>query len=128
MKENNSKTFIIFSLLLIICVFIVISIYNIMPKNDESNSYYVKVNEEINANIESLNIDDGKVIIQTSGGPIKYCIKSTRSTPNKDALCWKEIVNNEAYISIIDYKTYYIWLMDINGQISNYIIINSKGE
>lgn len=128
MKENNELTFIITAGILVVVTFASVLIYNLMPKNTESNSYYVKVNEEMSAKIESLEINNSKLNIATSGDALKYCVKSTKSTPSKSSICWKNIANNNASISIYEYKKYYIWIMDTKGQISSPMSLNTKKE
>lgn len=128
MKENNELTFILTAGILVLVVFIAVIIYNLMPQNAESNSYYVKVNEEMSAKIEALEIKNSKLNIVTSGDALKYCVKSTRSTPAKNSICWKNISNNEASISIYKYKKYYIWIMDEKGQISSPMSINTNKD
>lgn len=104
--------------ILVLSIFTVIAVYNIMPKNRESNSYYVKVGEEMDAKIEDFVIDKEHLTITTSGDVAEYCVKSTRSTPSPSSLCWKKIENDTATISIYAYKKYYIWLKDDSGSIS----------
>ena len=128
MKEKNQLTFIITAGILIVVVFASVAIYNLMPANIESNSYYVKVNENMSAKIEALEISNGKLNITTSGDAIKYCVKSTRTTPTSNSICWKDIKNDNASISIFEYKKYYIWIMDTKGQISSPMSINTNKE
>ena len=127
-KENNELIFIITAGILVTVIFTSVLIYNLMPKNTESNSYFVKVNEEMSAKIESLEINNSKLNIATSGDALKYCVKSTKSTPSKNSICWKNIANNKALISIYEYKKYYIWIMDTKGQISSPMSLNTKKE
>lgn len=128
MKDNNELTFIITAGILIVTIFTSVLIYNLMPKNSESNSYYVKVNEEMSAKIESLEIKNSRLNITTSGDALKYCVKSTKSTPLENSICWKNIANNKASISIYEYKKYYIWIMDAKGQISSPMSLNREME
>lgn len=125
MKENNELTFILTAGILVLVVFTAVIIYNLMPQNAESNSYYVKVNEEMSAKIEALEIKNSILNIVTSGDALKYCVKSTRSTPTNNSICWKNISNNEASISIYEYKKHYIWIMDEKGQISSPMSIST---
>lgn len=120
MKKTN---FIIVSGFIILIIFSTVLAINLMP-NYESNSYFVKVGE-MNAKIESIDIQSDHILITTSG-EAEYCIKKTRSTPDKNALCFKKIENNEAYISIIKNRKYYIWIKDNEGNISDYLTINAK--
>ena len=126
-KNNGIKTssFIIAAGIIVLIVFAFVTVINLLP-NYESNSYYVKVDKEISAKIESINIEDGKLLITTSGDPIEYCVKSTRTQPNKNALCWNKVENNKASISIFQHKKYYIWIKDEEGNISNYLSVNSN--
>lgn len=126
MKNNNSTTFIIVSGIFVLCVFVFVVAYNILPNNKESNSYYVKVGDDMSAKIETVEIRDGKLYITTSGDPIEYCVKSTKSKPDYKNLCWNKIENNIASISIYRYKKYYIWIKDDKGNISNYLTVNSN--
>lgn len=128
MKENNELTFIITAGIFILVIFSSIIIYNIIPKNNENNSYYVKVNEEMSAKIEAIEINNNKLSIKTSGDAISYCIKSTKSTPTNNSICWKKINNSSASISIYNYKKYYVWIKDTKGQISSPMSINTKSE
>ena len=124
-NSNSAMTFIIVAGVIVLVVFTSIAALNLLP-NYESNSYYVKVDEEMDAQIESINIKDGKLILTTSGNPTHYCVKSTRSKPSANNICWQEIDNNQATISVFQYKKYYIWIKDQKGNISNYLSINAK--
>lgn len=126
MKENNELTFILTAGIFILVIFTSVIIYNLMPQNTESNSYYVKVNEEMSAKVEALEIKNSKLNITTSGDAIKYCVKSTKSTPSKNSICWKNISDNKASISIYEYKKYYIWIMDTKEQISSPMSLDTK--
>ena len=126
MKNNNLTTFIIISSIFLLCIFTVIATYNIIPNNKESDSYYVKGSEYINAKIETVEIRDDKLYITTSGDAIEYCVKTTRSKPKLSNLCWNELENNSASISIYKQKKYYIWIKDNMGNISNRLAINAN--
>ena len=128
MKNNNQTTFILLSGILILGIFTYVSIKNILPKNDESDSYYVKVEEDINAKIEAFSIKNNKLIISTSGDASECCVKSTKTTPSENSLCWKKINNNEAIISVYENKKYYIWLKDNKGNISTPVSTNTKKD
>ena len=125
LKNNKSTTFIIIAGVLVLSVFTVIAVYNIFPKNHESNSYYVKVGEEMSAKIEDFEIKDERLIITTSGDAKEYCVKSTKSTPTENSLCWKKIEDNTATISIYAYKKYYIWIKDTANSISSPLSIDT---
>lgn len=125
MKNNSKTTFIVVAGLIILIIFVMVMSINLMP-NYESNSYFVKVDNEMTAKIESMNVSNGKLTIITSGNPIEYCVKQTRTTPSNNALCWNEITENVASISILSNKKYYVWIKDKNSDISNYLIVNAK--
>jgi len=128
MNEDNKLTFIITAGVLVLVIFVAIIIYNLMPANIESNSYYVKVNEEMSAKIEGMEFKDNRLNITTSGDAIAYCVKSTRSTPTNNSICWKNIYNNSASISIYQHKKYYVWIKDTKNQISIPMSINTYKE
>lgn len=125
MKNNSKTTFIIVAGVIVLVFFATALSINLLP-NYESNSYFVKVGDEMSAKIESVNIEKGKLILTTSGDPIEYCVKSTRTTPTDNALCWKKVENNTASISVFKNKKYYVWIKDDKGNISNYLTVNSN--
>lgn len=126
MKDNNYTSFIVLSGLIILCVFIMVAVINLLPRNNESNSYYVKVEDEMSAKVEALDIKNNRLNITTSGDTVEYCVKSTRSTPDSASICWKKIENNTASISVYHNKKYYVWIKDTNGNISSPMSINTK--
>lgn len=128
MKNNNSTSFIVFAGVIVLCVFTVVATINLLPRNNESNSYYVKVGDEMSAKIEALDIENNKLIITTSGDATEYCVKSTKSTPDNNNICWKKIANNTASISIYQYKKYYIWIKDTNNKVSSPMSINTRDK
>ena len=128
MKKNNSTSFIVFAGIFALCVFTFVVAYNLLPNNRESNSYYVKVGDEMSAKVEALDIKGGTLNITTSGDAVEYCVKSTKSTPELNNICWKKIENNTASLSIYRYKKYYVWIKDTNGSISSPMSINTKGN
>lgn len=128
MKNNNSTSFIVFAGVIVLCVFTVVAAINLLPRNNESNSYYVKVGDEMSAKIEALDIKNNKLNITTSGDATEYCVKSTKSTPDSNNICWKKIENNTASISIYQYKKYYICIKDTNNKISSPMSINTRDK
>ncbi len=125
MKNNTMTSFIIISGIIVLGIFIVVAVINVMP-NYESDSYYVKVENDMDAKIEDFLIQDGKLTITTSGDAKEYCVKSTRTRPTSNSLCWNDIKDNVATISIFEHKKYYIWIKDEEGNISNYLSVNSR--
>ena len=74
----------------------------------------------------ALEIKNGKMTVITSGDAIEYCVKSTKSTPTDNALCWKKIENNKATISVYDYEKYYVWIKDTEGKVSSPMSVNTN--
>jgi len=126
MRSNNYTSFIIISSIIILIVFSFVITYNLLPKNVESNAYYSKTKNDMTAKIQKITIDNNKLTILTSGDAISYCLKTTRSTPTLNSLCWKEIKENFASTNIISGKKYYIWIKDSDNNISDIIIVNNK--
>ncbi len=128
MKKNNSTSFILITGIFVLCVFAFVITYNLLPNNRESDSYYVKVEDEMSAKVEALDIKGNTLNITTSGDATEYCVKSTKTTPESNNICWKKINNNTASISIYKYKKYYIWIKDTTGNISSPMSINTKNS
>lgn len=126
MKKNNSTSFIVFAGIFVLCVFAFVTAYNLLPNNRESNSYYVKVEDEMSAKVEAIDIKGGTLNITTSGDAVEYCVKSTKTTPEPNNLCWKKVENNTASLSIYRHKKYYVWIKDTYGSISSPMSINTK--
>lgn len=85
MKKNNNNmtSFIIIAGVIVLVVFATVLAINLLP-NYESNSYYVKVGDEMSAKVEALDIENNKLNITTSGDAVEYCVKSTRTTPESN--------------------------------------------
>lgn len=116
-KDNNMTVFIVVAGLVVLIVFTSVIAYNFIS-NHESDSYYAKVDEEMTAKIENVEIVDGKLNLLTIGDPIAFCVKSTRTKPTLNSLCWNALENNKASINIFSYKKYYVWIKDSEGNIS----------
>ena len=128
MKNNSKITFIIVSGILILVIFTFVATINILPRIISSDSYFVKVEDDMSAKVEALEIKNGKMTVITSGDAIEYCVKSTKSTPNDNALCWKKIENNKAIISVYDYEKYYIWIKDKEGKVSSSMSVSTNDD
>ena len=126
MKNNNFTSFIVFFGVIVLCIFSVVVVINLLPRNNESNSYYVKVGDEMSAKVEALDIKDNRLVITTSGDALEYCVKSTKTTPDVNNICWRKIEDNTASISIYKFKKYYIWIKDTNNNISIPLSINTR--
>lgn len=127
MKSNSKTSFIIVFGAIVVIVFTTVLSINLLP-NYESNSYFGKVNPEMIAKIDSVIIEDNKLVIKTSGNPDEYCVKTTRTEPSSNSLCWNEIKENTTSISILKNKKYYVWIKDDAGNISNYVTVNSSNN
>ena len=123
-KNNNVTSFIVVVGLVVVSIFTTVLVMRLLP-NNESNSYYVKVEDEMGAKIEALDNENQKLKIITSGDASKICVKSTETTPDAGNLCFKEIINNESVVSVYKGKRYYVWVMDTKGNVSNPMNINT---
>lgn len=128
MNKNNQSTFILTAGLIVLIILTVVSVYNILPRNKESDSFYVKVEDDMSAKIESIESKNGKLDITTSGDAKEFCVKPTKSTPDINNICWKEIKNSTAIITVYQNKKYYIWIKDNKDKISSPMSINTKNE
>ena len=128
MKNNKSTSLILVFGVVILCVFIFVITYYLMPKNNQSNSYYVKVGETMSAKIDSININNNTLTVTTTGDAKEFCVKTTVSNPGTNSLCWKNVENGVAKINIYRYKQYYIWIKDNSGNISSPMSIDSNRE
>jgi len=121
MKKDNS--IIIFALFgtLILSVFSATVYKNLYPKSspqtENSGVHKIKVLDEETAYIENIEISENKITIKTLGPAEEFCIKTTKSTPSLNNLCWKKIEDNTGSISIYQNKKYYIWIKDSNNKI-----------
>lgn len=125
MNNNKLTTPIIFMSVFIFFIFTYISIVNIFP-NKSSDSYFSTENSQINASIKSTTYEKGKLIVTVTGEAVKGCIKTTKTTPDNNSACWVEINNYSFSTSVLKNKSYYIWIMDNNGLISNKYEYSSK--
>lgn len=121
---------------LIVVVFFFVLILNILPdtSNSSNNSVISDDNDKNNtiidksngAKIISLNIENDKLKIIFDNEVSEYCIKTTKTKPTMNNICFKKIQSNTVYTSIYKYKKYYIWTKDYNGNISNYTSVDSR--
>lgn len=128
MKNNKMSTFIIVCGILVLVVFSFVIAINLLPNNVFSDSFYVKVEDDMSAKIESLDMNNNVLTITTSGDALKYCVKSTKSTPKDNSICWKDIKDNTAKISVYSNEKYYIWIQDKDKNISSPMSINTNKE
>lgn len=123
--KSNSSTFIITTGVFVLAVFSFIVAKNILPNND-NDKYYSKPTEEMTARIDKIEKNNDKIVITTIGEPIAYCMKTTKSIPDNNALCWNKIENNRVEVPYFKYKKYYVWIKDDEGRISERIVINKE--
>ncbi len=115
--KNNNSTFIVLGGIFVLSVFSFIVAKNILPDSD-NNQYYARPNEGMTAKIENVTKEGGKLVITTTGNPTEYCIKTTKSVPSVNSICWSKIENNRAESSYFEYKKYYVWIKDSDNRIS----------
>ena len=125
MNEIKLKTPIIFMSVFIFSIFTYVSVINIFP-NKSSDSYLTTENSQINASVKNTSYNKGKLTVTVAGNAVKGCIKTTKTIPDNNSACWVEINNYSFSTSVLKNKTYYIWLMDNNGLLSNKYEYNSK--
>ena len=121
---------------LIVVVFFFVLILNILPDTSNSSNNSVisnditenntAINKDNGAKIISLSMENDKLKIVLDDGVSEYCIKTTKTKPTMNSICFKRVDNNIVYTSIYKYKKYYIWTKDYTGNISNYISTESK--
>lgn len=121
---------------LIVVVFFFVLALNVLPNTStlsddsvipsDSTENNTAINKDNSAKIISLNIENDKLKIVFDNEVSEYCIKTTKTKPTMNNICFKKIQNNTVYTSIYKYKKYYIWTKDDNGNISNYISTESK--
>lgn len=126
MKKKNNDVLVpavLGTLILIIFVFIIVK--NI-PSDELNNSYNADIS--VGSKIQSLIVEDNKLKITTSGNVNYYCVKTTKTSPMINSLCWKEFQGDEANISLYPSKKYYVWIMDMDGNILGPMDINTSGK
>ena len=123
---------------LIVVVFFFVLALNIMPSNGSNKnlstnsvisnniSSSINTNETNGAKIISLSMENDKLKIVLDDGVSEYCIKTTKTKPTMNSICFKRVDTNIVYTSIYKYKKYYIWTKDYNGKISNYTSVDSR--
>ena len=124
--KTSSKIILIVGIV-IIAIFGYISVINIFLQRDFSDMKFISGMDNNSARIENINFENGLLSIQTSNA--KYiCVKSTRSNPSINSVCWNKIDNNLYSTNIYSYKIYYIWLLDQENNISEKTIFNLKNN
>lgn len=123
--KSNSSTFIVISGVIILSIFSFIIAKNILPDND-NDQFYAKPNEDMTARIDKVEKENDKLIITTIGNPTEYCLKTTKSIPEENSLCWNKIENNKVEVPYFKYKKYYVWIKDTEGRISGRTIIDKE--
>ena len=122
---------------LIVVVFFFVIILNILPdtsntsnssviSDDINTSTNINTNEANGTKIISLSMENDKLKIVLDDGVSEYCIKTTKTKPTMNSICFKRVDTNIVYTSIYKYKKYYIWTIDDYGNISDYISIYSN--
>lgn len=123
MKNKLSVQIIIFGVV-VLSIFTYVVTINLI-NNNSSDIYYAK-DKKIDGKIDNYYVNDNRLIVKTSGNIKSICIKTTRSVPEKNSICWNDVTNDTYSITVYDYKTYYIWIRDINGNVSDAAKYNPK--
>ena len=127
-NTNNNKTyFIITAGVVVLIIFTGVVYFNMIPSK-ESASYYVSIQDDLSDKIESFDITGNELNIVTKIDNIEYCVKTTKSTPDDKNLCWNKIKDNKGTMKIMLHRTYYVWIKDEGGNISDYLTINSDTD
>ncbi len=124
-RENNVGAIIAILGALVLIIFILILMHNI-DSNNASDAYYMKEKENMKASINSIKIEDDNLIIGTVNDATSFCVKTTKSTPSINSLCWKKVLNNTGTMKIYSNKMYYVWIKDSNNNISNPTAVKTK--
>ena len=119
MEKENQKSVLIIMGAIIVCVFAIVLFYNVLPNVLSSDLYHARLDEKLNAKIETLELVEYKVELVTSGDIDSYCIKTTKSDPDINAMCWTEVEEEKTVISILAGKKYYLWIKDTEENISS---------
>ena len=138
-KLYNKISFIRIIGTFIVVIFFFVLALNVLPSKNKSNNNGLSTNSVIpndnidfnkdkvnNSKIISMSIENNKLKIIFDNQVNKYCVKTTKTKPSLNNICWKKIDNNITYTSIYKYKKYYIWTIDDYGNISDYISIYSN--
>ena len=119
MNNQNTTTAILILGVVILGVFSYVIAVNMLPNNVSSDSYFSKVDSNMEAAIERYEMQDGKLVIYTIGNNTSICVKTTKSNPKANSLCWIRAQNNIVKTSVYPNKNYYVWIKDTNGNISS---------
>ena len=115
---KNKKTILLYLGAIIMCLFGGILFFNLQV--EDNNSFYSKIeNNNIRLTKEGI-----KVHISADIRYSKYCVKSTKTVPNKNNICWKDIEGDTVSIPTIDSEKNYLWLLDSNNNVSQTIEVN----
>lgn len=123
-NTNNMTSFIITAGVIVLIIFTGVVYFNMIPSK-ESSSYYVSIHDDLSDKIESFDITGNELNIETKIDNIEYCVKTTKSTPDENNLCWNKIKDNKGTMKIMLHRTYYVWIKDEGENISDYLTINS---
>ena len=102
-------------------VIIFITVLTIVIINNKNHLSANSIVSNTNSSIISLSMEGNKLKISFDNKVSEYCIKTTKTKPSINNICFKKVNNNIVYISIYKYKKYYIWTKDYNDNISDYI-------
>lgn len=120
MNSMKTTSYILVLGTIILGIFTYIISLNIFNSKASTTPLFSRT-EEIEASIKKIEIINDRLVITTNNDAKEACIKTTKTKPKLNSLCWIKIENNQAIISTYIAKTYYIWLKDSNNNISDYI-------
>ena len=125
MDNTKTTSYMIILGILIVGVFTYTIVLNIYTDKTSSNLFFSKTEQEANATIESIKTINDKIIINTAGDAKEICIKTTKTNPKLNSICWTKVENNTLETTVYSYKTYYIWIKDSSNHISDVTEYNS---
>lgn len=126
MKQNRFTSQIIIFGVIVIGVFVYVATINLINGNS-SNNFYAS-DKKVDGKIDNYYVSNNKLIVEVSGNIQSICVKTTRSIPENNSICWNDVVDSRYDISVFEYKSYYIWIRDVNGNVSDAIIYNPKED
>lgn len=126
MKQNRFTSQIIIFGIIVIGVFVYVATINLINGNS-SNNFYAS-DKKVDGKIDNYYVSNNKLIVEVSGNIQSICVKTTRSIPENNSICWNDVVDSRYDISVFEYKSYYIWIRDVNGNVSDAIIYNPKED
>lgn len=108
--------------LVVIVVILIGILFTSVGINTINNSNEISNNTVTDTNL-NLSYENNKLRLDVTDSTKEFCIKTTKSKPNINNICFNKI-NNTAYVSVYTYQRYYLWLKDNNNNISDVIVVD----